>query len=92
MLCGVHRSGHDTPLDELLRDRLSGFFARLGDTPPGDLYRVVIGQVERSLVEVALDRAGGSQLGAARLLGVHRNTMRAMVRRHGLARARRRRR
>jgi len=40
------------------------------------LYRRVIQLVDRSLVRATLQRAGGCQIEAARLLGVNRNTLR----------------
>ncbi len=45
----------------------------------GVLYRAVIEQVEKPLLERALLRCEGNQLKAARLLGINRNTMRSKI-------------
>ncbi len=46
----------------------------------GDLYRRVLAEVERPLLRLALERAGGNQLQAARMLGINRNTLRKKLR------------
>ncbi len=49
--------------------------------PPGG---VVLEEVERSLIEQALKRAGGNQSRAARLLGLTRDTLRYRLKKFGL--------
>jgi DNA-binding protein Fis len=44
-----------------------------------DLYKVVVGAVEKPLIEFALAQTGGNQLKASRILGINRNTMRAKI-------------
>ena len=44
-----------------------------------DLRRLVA-EIERPLVELALKRAGGNQVRAARMLGLNRNTLRKKIR------------
>ena len=56
----------------------------------GELYRAIMDRVERPLIEHALLRTGGNQLGAARLLGINRNTIRAKMRKLGIDASRRR--
>jgi len=46
----------------------------------GDLYRRAIAEVERPLLRLALERADGNQLKAARMLGINRNTLRKKLR------------
>ena len=48
-------------------------------TQSGHIYRAVIDQTERVLIEKALERASGNQLAAARLLGLNRNTLRSKI-------------
>lgn len=50
----------------------------------GRLYRAVMGRVELPLLRHVLEISGGSQLKAARLLGINRNTLRKRLRRLGL--------
>lgn len=51
----------------------------LDATPPGslgDLHRLILEPLEERLIELVMDRCGGNQVEAARLLGIHRNTLR----------------
>jgi DNA-binding NtrC family response regulator len=49
--------------------------------PPQGVYRAILERVENVLVEQALRKSGGVRLHAARLLGVNRNTLYAMIER-----------
>ncbi len=51
----------------------------------GEAHRIVIEEVERELFEQALERCGGNQSRAANLLGLSRVTLRAKLRKHGIA-------
>ena len=46
----------------------------------GNIYRTVIEDTERILIEKALQHAEGNQLTAAKLLGINRNTLRSKIR------------
>lgn len=46
----------------------------------GKIYRTVMDDTERTLIEQALKRSEGNQLNAARILGVNRNTLRTKIR------------
>ena len=52
---------------------------------PGRVYRRALALLEKPLLAHALRVTGGSQLRAARLLGVNRNTLRKRCRELGLA-------
>ncbi|RME85436.1 MAG: sigma-54-dependent Fis family transcriptional regulator, partial [Zetaproteobacteria bacterium] len=73
---------------ETVADAVSGaarrYLAQLGGADRGELYRDILAQVEPALLSVVLEHTRGHQLRAARLLGVNRNTLRSMLRRHGL--------
>jgi two-component system nitrogen regulation response regulator GlnG len=53
---------------------------RLRGTQDGDLHRHFFRLLQRSLLPLVLERTGGNQLRAARLLGVNRNTLRNWMR------------
>jgi two-component system nitrogen regulation response regulator GlnG len=60
---------------------LSQYFATHGDAlPPPGLYDRVLREMERPLLMLALNAAGGNQLKAAALLGLNRNTLRKKLR------------
>lgn len=71
-------------LEEVVSHKLEQFFAKLGDVEVSELHRMVIRQVERPLCLLALAAAKGNQLKAARLLGLHRNTLRKKIRELGI--------
>jgi two-component system nitrogen regulation response regulator GlnG len=67
------------PLEEAVRRRLAELLhAAPGDTP-ADLHALLIGAVERPLIEMVLERAGGNQVKAAEMLGINRNTLRKKI-------------
>jgi len=43
------------------------------------LYTQAIAHVEKVVIEKALERTSGNQVKAAKLLGIHRNTLRAKI-------------
>ena len=51
---------------------------------PGDVYRAAVAIIERPLLAHVLATTGGNQLRAARLLGLHRTTLRKRCRELGL--------
>jgi len=63
---------------------VSEYFRRLDGEPPSGVYDMVIGHVERALLESMLERAQGNQTQAAEMLGMNRNTLRAKLSRHKL--------
>lgn len=67
-------------LEELIRKKLEDFFSRWMGDEIDNLYAVVIEQVERPLIELALKKTRGNQLRAAKILGIHRNTLSSRIR------------
>ena len=47
----------------------------------GEIYHVAIGDMEKSLIEKALEYTSGNQITAAKLLGINRNTIRTKIKR-----------
>ena len=60
--------------------KINNFFDRLGKHDAQGLYDVVISQVEKSLINRAMNWADGNQLKASRVLGINRNTLRSKIR------------
>mgnify|MGYP001191844239 CR=1 FL=1 len=50
----------------------------------GDIYRYVVEDVEKILIEKALTLARGNQIGATKILGINRNTIRMKIRKFGI--------
>ena len=72
------------PLAQIVRRRIKTLLDRLGSHHAPDLYRRVLREVERALIEEALLRSKGSQTKAAKILSIHRNTLRARMRALGI--------
>lgn len=68
-----------------VRKTLKDYFKTLdGEDPCCDLFDMVVSCVERPMIEMALEHAGGNQTRAAELLGINRNTLRKKVQEYGI--------
>ncbi len=66
-----------------VRKAVSEYFIDLdGEEPSVAVYDMVIGCVEKPLIETVLHHAGGNQTRAAELLGINRNTLRKKMQDH----------
>ncbi len=63
-------------LRESVADSLRSYFSKLDGHAPDDLYRMVIEEVERPLLESVMNYCGGNQTKAAKCLGLNRGTLR----------------
>ncbi len=81
---GTRRAAaHDgAPLSDLLAERIAEWFENPRAGEPRDLYQRMVAELERPLIELALKRAGGNQVRAARMLGLNRNTLRKKITDH----------
>lgn len=69
----------DLSLEEVVRRKLQAYFRQTPQLEPCELYDIVIGQVEKPLIELTLENTGGNQLKAAEVLGINRNTLRKKI-------------
>lgn len=72
------------PLHETVRSALKEYMRTLGGDDPRDLYAMVMREVERPLLECALEHCAGNQTRAAQCLGLNRGTLRKKLREHDL--------
>ena len=63
---------------------LDDYFQRLDGEQPHNIYDMVIGNVERSLLSLIMHRTGGNQTHAADMLGLNRNTLRSKLSKYGI--------
>jgi two-component system nitrogen regulation response regulator GlnG len=68
-------------LTDLIARRIAEMVESNG-SEPRDLYQKLLGELEKPLIEIALERAGGNQVHAARILGLNRNTLRKKLTEH----------
>jgi Fis family transcriptional regulator len=67
-----------------VRKAMDQYFTDLDGEKPGAIYDMVLGCVEKPLLEVVLHHAEGNQTKAADLLGINRNTLRKKMQTHGI--------
>ena len=72
------------PLHETVRLALKDYMLTLEGDDPSDLYALVMREVERPLLECALQHCAGNQSRAAQCLGLSRGTLRKKLREHAL--------
>ncbi len=69
-----------------VRKALRDYFKDLdGEDPCCGIYDMVMDCVEKPLLEIVLEHAGGNQSCAAEMLGINRNTLRKKMSQHGIA-------
>jgi Fis family transcriptional regulator len=71
-------------IQDCIRDNLEGYFQDLRGAEPHAVYDMVVNAVERPMLEVVMERAGGNQSKAAEWLGINRNTLRRKLLEHKL--------
>lgn len=72
------------PLCKHTEDALNQYFTTLNGDRPGELYDLVIGEVERPLFKAVMDYTQGNQSQAAGILGINRGTLRKKLRTYSL--------
>ena len=72
------------PLCKHTEDALETYFDSLNGDRPGDLYDLVIGEVERPLFQAVMDYTQGNQSQAAGILGINRGTLRKKLRSYSI--------
>ncbi len=73
-----------TPLEQAVRDQLDRYFEDLGDAEPRNVMSMVTHCVERTVLQVALERTAGNQSRAADMLGITRGTLRKKLLSYGV--------
>ena len=72
------------PLRTMTAEALDSYFATLNGHKPGQLYDLVLREVEEPLFKAVLDYAAGNQSRAADILGINRGTLRKKLKTYGL--------
>ena len=74
----------DKNIEACVRESLEAYFRDLHGIEPTHLHDMLIKAVEKPLLEVVMQHAGGNQSRAAEWLGVNRNTLRKKLVEHQL--------
>lgn len=64
---------------------LHTYFDRLNGHSTGDVYELVMREVEMAVFSAVMDHTNGNQSRAADILGINRGTLRRKLRSHGLS-------
>lgn len=74
----------ENELSSTVRKVMKQYFKDLDGEKACDIYAMVVGCVEKPLLEVVMNHAQGNQTRAAELLGINRNTLRKKLQEHGI--------
>ena len=74
------------PLRKHTEEALSQYFESLNGDRPGDLYTLVLGEVEKPLFKAVMEYTQGNQSQAAGILGINRGTLRKKLKTYSLLR------
>lgn len=72
------------PLRDLTEEALDRYFKDLNGHSPGDLYDLVLGEVELPLFQTVMEHTDGNQSRAAEILGINRATLRKKLKHYYL--------
>ena len=76
--------GEDVLLAESVEEALGRYLEELDGEPACDLYDVVLGEVERPLLQCVMSYVDHNQSRAAALLGLNRGTLRKKLKSYGM--------
>lgn len=80
-----HNNATSIPLSAYVRQAIDQYFAQLKGNEAEGLHAMVIGAVEKPLLEATLVHSGHNQTKAAKALGLSRSTLRKKLEQYGLS-------
>ncbi len=83
-LQNIRNDHQNSALDTAIRSALSQYLNDLDGENPGNVYELVLQQVEAPLLELILAHVDGNQSKAAEYLGINRGTLRKKLKAHQL--------
>jgi Fis family transcriptional regulator len=72
------------PLCQCVRRSLHRYFKDMNGEEPTNLYQMVIGEIEKPLLEIVMEQSESNQTRAARYLGINRNTLRKKLKQYDI--------
>ena len=76
--------GGSSKLGESVKESLEDYFIYLEGEQPHAIYDMVLACVEKPMLEYILNKVGGNQSKAAKILGINRNTLRKKMATHNI--------
>ncbi len=77
-------SSRKRPLRDFTAEAVNHYFRDLNGHKAGDLYGLVLGEVEAPLFDAVMEHTHGNQTQAAEILGINRATLRKKLRQYEL--------
>ena len=71
-------------LGKAVEQALNEYFKDLDGQPPHAVYDMVLGCIEKPMLQHVMKRAGGNQSKAAEILGLNRNTLRKKLQQYNI--------
>ncbi len=81
---GVSRERTPATIARCVRDSLQVYLDDLDGHEAGGIFQMIICEVERPLLEVVMNHAGGNITRAAQILGINRVTLRKKLKKYDL--------
>ena len=76
---GTSSRNEELSLEALVEMKLRSSLGNLDKMESGDLYGLILEQMERPLIRFVLEKTRGNQVKAAEILGINRNTLRKKI-------------
>ncbi len=76
---------NDKPLRKHTEEALQQYFASLNGDRPGNLYQLVLGEIEEPLFKAVMEYTRGNQSQAAGILGLNRGTLRKKLKTYSIS-------
>jgi Fis family transcriptional regulator len=73
------------PLAVFIKQKVEQYFTQLNGHDPVGLHTLVISEVEKPLLEAALEHSGHNQTKAAKVLGLSRSTLRKKLEHYNIS-------
>ncbi|MDG2088462.1 MAG: DNA-binding transcriptional regulator Fis [Arenicellaceae bacterium] len=74
-----------TTVSDTVRRSVKRYFNDLDGQHPSGLYAMVLAEMEKPLLRVVMNKAGGNQTVASAMLGINRNTLRKKLKQYNLS-------
>lgn len=74
----------DIALSNQIQSSLKAYFEDLEGHAPGNLYDIVLSEIERPLLEIVLEQTDHNVTKAAELLGLNRGTLRKKLQKYNI--------
>ena len=71
-------------LSQAVTESLDDYFKHLDGEPPHAIYDMVLGCVEKPLLQYIMHKVGGNQSKAAEILNINRNTLRKKLQQYSI--------